>query len=47
MTTVNAVKHADGMGTDARFYGPKGITVTANNSLLVTEWSGNCIRRIV
>lgn len=46
-SSVNAVKHADGTGTDARFYGPKGITVASDNSLLVTEWSGSYIRRIV
>ena len=36
----------DGLGTEARFSYPRGITIDENNNLYVADTHNNCIRRI-
>jgi hypothetical protein len=38
---------ADGTNSDARFYWPAGICVTSNETLFVTDYANNTIRKIV
>ncbi|KAI8903256.1 hypothetical protein EDD86DRAFT_221057, partial [Gorgonomyces haynaldii] len=37
---------ADGVGTDASFYNPGGITIDANGNLYVSEPMSSCIRKV-
>ena len=45
-SSTGAAGYADGTGTDALFYSPRGITVDANNNLYVTEYENAKIRKI-
>jgi len=42
---VQAANHADGIGTNARFYNPTGIAVDPTGNLYVADADGNTIRK--
>ncbi len=37
---------ADGIGTNARFYNPRGVAVDSNDNVYVADTENNCIRKI-